>query len=223
MIVCIEYTYESAQHKTLRYAFMTTLSKLIKDLADKHQTSERPLRYFDVPKRGELTTSEVAYVKKRFKDIVEREACVRADPDDPKCYAKTETDLSPKMKKRKSSYLLDYESLFRDVSLTNEQFFEKHKTEMRRLMKSAPKGLVRIAIETGLPIEALKQVYDIGVGAYATSGSRTGMSAEQWGYGRVYAFIMCYFANSDGRYDTQRFFKNKTDFHIFEQIVQKMV
>ena len=94
---------------------------------------------------------------------------------------------------------------------------------MRRLMKSAPKGLVRIAIETGLPIEALKQVYDIGVGAYATSGSRTGMSAEQWGYGRVYAFIMCYFANSDGRYDTQRFFKNKTDFHIFEQIVQKRV
>ena len=32
-----------------------------------------------------------------------------------------------------------------------------------------------------MPILSLKEVYDIGVGAYASSGSRTGMRASQWG------------------------------------------
>jgi len=201
---------------------MTTLSTLVRELAEKNNTSERPLRYFDVPKRGDLTQAEIRYVKKRFKDILEREKCVRDDPKNPKCYEKTETDLSPKMKKRKSSYLIDYERIFRDTEVSNDEFFAQHKRDAAPLLKRAPKGLVRIAIETQLPIDALKQVYDIGVGAYATSGSRTGMSAEQWGYGRVYAFIMCYFANADGRYDAQRFFANKTDFHIFEKITEDL-
>jgi len=49
------------------------------------------------------------------------------------------------------------------------------------------------------------------------------MSAEQWGYGRVYAFIMSYFHNEDGKYNNQRFLKNRTDFHIFEDIVKEML
>lgn len=198
---------------------MTTLSKLVNELADHYGTTKRPLRYFDVPKRGELTLSEVRYVKNRFRELVEREICVKQDPTDPSCYAKTKSDIAPKMKKRKSSYLSEYEREFRDVSLTNEAFFKKHRSSG---FKNVPKGLVRIALETQLPIAALKKVYDIGVGAYASSGSRTGMSAEQWGYGRVYAFIMCYFMNADGRYDSHRFFKNKTDFHIFEEIVREL-
>ena len=81
--------------------------------------------------------------------------------------------------------------------------------------------MLRIAVETGLPYTAIKEVYDIGVGAYASSGSRPGMSGEQWGYGRVYAFIMSYFFNEDGRYDDQRFFQNKSDFHVLEKIMRK--
>jgi hypothetical protein len=70
-----------------------------------------------------------------------------------------------------------------------------------------------------MPLKALKEVYDIGRGAYASSCSRTGMASEQWGYGRVYAFIMSYFVNEDGRYDQSRFLKNKTDFHVLQEII----
>lgn len=197
---------------------MPTLSRLLADLAKKHSTSKRPLRYFDVPKRGQLTPKEVAYVKRRFKDLLKRERCVRRDPNDPRCYDKTPSDISPRMAKRTSSFLRDYEAVYRPSKMTIEEFYAAHKGQIPR--GKAPKGLKRIAVETGLPLKYLKNVYDIGVGAYATSGSRTGMSAEQWGYGRVYAFIMSYFHNTDGRYDNQRFLKNRTDFHIFEDILE---
>lgn len=195
---------------------MPTLTKLLNQLADQYDTSKRPNRYFDVSKRGNLSDSEIRYVKKRFKELVDREECVKSDPDNPKCYEKVTSDKSPKKKKRKSSYLADYEEIFRD-----SDFDIKNSPEYKRLRKKYPKvpaGLTKIATETGLPILSLKEVYDIGVGAYASSGSRTGMSASQWGYGRVYAFIMSYFFNNEGKYSNMRFLQNKTDYHIFEEI-----
>jgi hypothetical protein len=146
---------------------------------------------------------------------------VERDPENPDCYEKSKSDLSPRKKKRKSSYLADYEVAFRDPSVSTEDFLKRHKSTSTK--GRAPKGLKRIAIETGLPLTDLKEVYDIGIGAYASSGSRPGMSAEQWGYGRVYAFIMCYFHNQDGRYNSKRFLKNKTDFHVFERIIERML
>ena len=202
---------------------MPTLSELVTSLAGKYDTSKRPLRYFDVKKRGELSRSEVRYVKKRYKELVEREICVEKDSSNPECYKKVSTDIQPKKKKRKSSYLADYENVFRQEGLTSAQFEKLHAEEVGALksqVRSAPKGLIRIAIETGLPLRALKEVYDIGRGAYASSGSRTGMTSEQWGYGRVYAFIMCYFFNLDGKYANARFYKNRTDIHILEEIVE---
>jgi hypothetical protein len=202
---------------------MPTLTELLRDLSEKYDTSKRPNRYFDVKKRGDLSASEIRYVKKRFKELVNREKCVKKDPKNPKCYEKVSTDLKPKMKKRKSSYLKDYEEIFgerKDTSWKKEYATELAK--LKKKYKKAPLGLLRIAVETELPYPALKEVFDIGVGAYATSGSRTGMSGEQWGYGRVYAFIMIYFFNEDGRYDDQRFFQNKTDFHILEDIVPNL-
>lgn len=200
---------------------MPTLSRLLTSLAKKHDTAKRPARYFDVPKRGELSASEVKYVKRRFRDLIEREECVARDPNDPACYQKTETDLAPRKRKRKSSHLKDYEAIYRPERISTEEFYKQNKGRIPR--GTAPKGLKRIALETGLPLRDLKEVYDIGVGAYATSGSRTGMSAEQWGYGRVYAFIMSYFHNEEGKYDSQRFLKNKTDFHVFENILEEML
>ena len=79
---------------------MPTLAHLLSSLAEKYDTSKRPLRYFDVRKRGELSASEIRYVKKRFKELVDREACVERDSSDPSCYEKVSTDLKPKKKKR---------------------------------------------------------------------------------------------------------------------------
>lgn len=197
---------------------MPTLTRLLSSLAEKYDTSKRPSRYFDVRKRGELSNAEVRYVKKRFRELVDREACVERDSSDPSCYDKVTTDLKPKKKKRKSSYLRDYESIYRQDDMSTDAFFKQHRLPRGR----GPKGLKRISVETGIPLRELKKVYDIGVGAYASSGSRTGMSAEQWGYGRVYAFIMCYFHNEDGKYDSQRFLKNKTDFQVFLDVVDAL-
>lgn len=200
---------------------MITLSRLVAQLAEKYNTSKRPLRYFDVPKRGELSPKDIKYVKSRFKDLVERELCVEKDPENPDCYTKSKSDEKPRRRKRKSSYLADYEDVFRDSSVSTKDFLKTFRDQIPK--GRAPQGLKRIAVETGLPLPELKEVYDIGIGAYASSGSRTGMTAEQWGYGRVYAFIMCYFGNADGTYNNRRFLKNKTDFHIFEKIMDKWV
>jgi len=201
-----------------------TLSELLNELSEEYGVTKRPLRYFDVEKRGDLSKREQTYVRKRFEELVLRELCVEGDPSNPECYEKVETDESPKKRKRKSSYLSAYEDEFRTEG-SERQFYEDNKSEFKRLKKgvpSAPKGLVRIAIETGLPLDALKEVYDIGRGAYASSGSRTGMSSEQWGYGRVYAFIMSYFSEDHASYANKRFRKNNTDFHIYEQILEEI-
>jgi len=175
-----------------------------------------------VPKRGELTKTEQSYVRSRFKELVQRELCVKDDPSNPDCYRKVKTDEAPKYEKKKSSYLSSYEKLFgprkQSPSDIDQAEIDKYMSKHSR----AVKGLVRIAVETGVPYEDLKEVYDIGIGAYASSGSRTGMSAEQWGYGRVYAFVMCYFFDLDNKYKSQRFVTNKTDYHIFERVVAKL-
>ena len=199
-----------------------TLSTLLSELEDKYDATKRPKRYFDVKKRGKLTKKEVSYVKKRFKELVDREKCVKKDPDNPKCYEKVSTDKKPRRKKRRSSYLKDYEEIYgprKDKSW--KETYSSELSKLKKRYKRAPLGLLRIAVETGLPYTAIKEVYDIGVGAYASSGSRPGMSGEQWGYGRVYAFIMSYFFNEDGRYDDQRFFQNKSDFHVLEKIMRE--
>lgn len=198
---------------------MPTLTKLLSELAEKYDTDKRPSRYFDVPKRGQLSSSEIRYVKRRFKEFVEREKCVASEPDNPSCYEKVSTDKTSTKKKRKSSYANEYKRIYRTEKMSTEDFFKSHNTPRG----SASKGLKRISVETGLPLKYLKEVYNNGVGAYASSGSRAGMAAEQWGYGRVFAFIMSYFHNEDGGYNNKRFLKNKTDFHIFEKIVKDMM
>ena len=201
---------------------MPTLSELVTKLSEEYGVGRRPLRYFDVPKRGELSKTQQAYVKSRFEDLVYRELCVKEDPSNPDCYKKTQSDETPKYEKKKSSYLKAYEFIFgpRKQAPSDEDAKEINKFISRH--KGAVKGLVRISVESGVPYEDLKAVYDIGVGAYASSGSRTGMSAEQWGYGRVYAFLMCYFFDEKGEYRHNRFVTNKTDYHIFERVVKKL-
>jgi len=193
-----------------------TLTKLISLLADHYDVARRPLRYFDVSKRGNLTESEIKKVKDRFQELVAREICVKKDPKNPICYARVVSDKKAP-KKQESSYKKDYEEIYRN-SLTADakKEIDLESREFRKLIKDnlkidVPLGVAKISLETGINALVLKEVYNRAVGAYATSGSRTGMSAEQWGYGRIYSFIMCYFHNKSGKYSSRRFYQNRTD------------
>ncbi len=84
---------------------------------------------------------------------------------------------------------------------TNKQKFNlKYKQS-----KNQPNSKRDISKLTGIPIKILDVIFDRGVGARKSnpqsvrslSGKKVGgkslkgkMSAEQWGYGRVYSFIM---------------------------------
>jgi len=197
-----------------------TLTTLTTELAEKYGVAKRPIRYFDVPKRGYLTDTEVRYVKKRFKELVQREICVKKDPSNPICYQRVKTDVQAP-EKQGSSYKKDYEKRYRSGAKYDPKYVEDEAKNLILLLRKhlkigMPLGLSKICIETKLNPIALKGVYDRAVGAYATSGSRAGMSAEQWGYGRVYAFVMGYFNNKDGRYNSRRFMQNRTDYDLYK-------
>ena len=75
-----------------------------------------------------------------------------------------------------------------------------------KFKKGTPHSKKDISTTTGLPLRILDEVFDRGVGARksnpesvrsATTGKKVGgkslkgkMSAEQWGYARVYSFVM---------------------------------
>ncbi len=198
----------------------TTLTQLVNELALHYGVSKRPIRYFDVKKTGYLTDDEIKYVKKRFKEFVIRELCVKAEPDNPICYSRVKTDAIAKPK-RGSSYKQDYDKIYRgkdyDKSFVDTEGRKLVDLINRELRIKIPVGVSKISIETGLDPLVLKEVYDRAVGAYATSGSRPGMTAEQWGYGRIYSFIMSYFHNTKNKYSQNRFLKNKTDYDLYLQ------
>lgn len=82
-----------------------------------------------------------------------------------------------------------------------EKFLTRHK-----LPKDTSLDLKEIAKLSGMPFEALKRVYNKGLGAYRTNPQSVRMkttfekgvdapmsqklSAQQWAFGRVYAFVM---------------------------------
>jgi hypothetical protein len=199
----------------------TTLTQLVNELAHHYGVSRRPIRYFDVKKTGYLTADEIKYVKKRFKEFVIRELCVKADPDNPICYSRVKTDAIAKPKKG-STYKQDYDRIYRgsdhDSSYVDSEGRKLVELIQKGLKIKLPLGVCKISIETGLDPLVLKEVYDRAVGAYASSGSRAGMTAEQWGYGRIYSFIMSYMHNDKNKYSQKRFLKNKTDYDLFLEL-----
>lgn len=50
-------------------------------------------------------------------------------------------------------------------------------------------GLSEISKATGIPLHALKKVYNRGMAAWRT-GHRPGATQQQWGYARVYSFVL---------------------------------
>ena len=52
------------------------------------------------------------------------------------------------------------------------------------------KSVENIAKVVGLPFKALKEIFERAEGAYYSSGSRPNQTAQSWGYGRLYGYIM---------------------------------
>jgi len=87
------------------------------------------------------------------------------------------------------------------MKTNRERFLAKHK-----LPSDTSLSLREIEDLSGMPMSALKRVYNRGIGAHKTNplsvrlkdSFKKGVSApmsqklskEQWGYGRVYAFVM---------------------------------
>lgn len=58
-----------------------------------------------------------------------------------------------------------------------------------------------VSIKDLLKSKTLKTVYDRGRRAWQTSGSRPGVTADQWGTARVYKFILVSLGAKSTRYD----------------------
>ena len=83
---------------------------------------------------------------------------------DPSAYRPFKTDVG--VKTRKSSYTSRFHQKYPGIS-----------------------GLSNISKATGLPLPALKKIYNRGMAAWRT-GHRPGATQQQWGYARVYSFIL---------------------------------
>lgn len=83
---------------------------------------------------------------------------------DPSAYRPFKTDVG--VKTRKSSYTSRFHRKYPNV-----------------------KGLPEISKATGIPLPALKKVYNRGLAAWRT-GHRPGATQQQWGYARVYSFVL---------------------------------
>jgi hypothetical protein len=47
-----------------------------------------------------------------------------------------------------------------------------------------------ISKRTGIPVQILNTVYDRGLKAWTTGGSRPGVTPQQWAIARVYKFVL---------------------------------
>jgi len=52
------------------------------------------------------------------------------------------------------------------------------------------KSLSNISKVTGIPLKALKEVYNKGEGAYYSSGSRPNQTKDSWARSRLYSYIL---------------------------------
>ena len=59
----------------------------------------------------------------------------------------------------------------------------------KKLSPTTLKTLRKKAKESGISLATLKKVYRRGLGAYYSSGSRPGMSPQQWAMARVNSFL----------------------------------
>jgi len=76
----------------------------------------------------------------------------------------------------------------------SDKFAEKKKSRWTVLFHKTYPGLkfnkLLISKKTGIPIRTLNTVYDKGLKAWKTGGSRPGATASQWAIARVYKYVL---------------------------------
>ena len=101
----------------------------------------------------------------RDREISRRAAIAKSDPNDP--VLKTPLPGDAKAKTRTSKYTTAFKKQYGDLS-----------------------GFDEISRATGIKKKDLEVIYARGVQAAKAAGHRPGVSKEQWGWARMYAFIM---------------------------------
>lgn len=104
--------------------------------------------------------------KKRDDEISRRKKIAKNDPDAP--ILSTPLVGDDRVKTKPSKYTKAFKDIYGDLK----------------------GGLPAVSKATGIDLKHLRTVYNRGVKAAMTSGHRVGVSKQQWGWGRVYAFIM---------------------------------
>jgi hypothetical protein len=97
----------------------------------------------------------------------ERELARRRDSKAPKMGASDRAFLASG-KAKKSSWTARFRAIYPDV----------------------PADLPVLARSFGVPIQNLQEVFDKGLAAWQTSGSRPGANAFQWAWARAYKFLL---------------------------------
>ena len=111
----------------------------------------------------------------------------------PKHYS---SGLSPKDKKKQLRSLKKSKKAYKKgkyVSRPKLKSFKSKKSSWTQKFRAKyPKAvtLKQISDATGIPKKALSQVKRKGMGAYYSSGSRPNQTAESWGRGRMYSYIL---------------------------------
>lgn len=77
----------------------------------------------------------------------------------------------------------------KDSSTIEEAKRKKKRTHGGKKKSSSETALKNKAEDRNAPLGALRTVYEKGLGAYVSSGSRPGMTAQQWAMARVNSFL----------------------------------
>lgn len=164
------------------------------------EAKKKAKKYYGPKQYGAPAGSERAAKLKKAAELykkgdVEGAARIRKDME------KQHSD-SPSFKPRKSQYTDSKneaelcESLLDDLLdemlieiLEPEQDLLEEKKKRKKVTGSARTALKNKAEKHNAPLGALTTVYNKGMGAYVSSGSRKGMSAQQWAMARVNSFL----------------------------------
>lgn len=123
-------------------------------------------------KRGDKATS--IKIRDRMEDKARKSPGFRPVKSKYTDETRQPADYPPVM----SEYNMEHE----DMSLEEQMLFEKIGAKTRNALKNK-------AEERNAPLGALITVYEKGLGAYYSSGSRPGMTSHQWAMARVNSFL----------------------------------
>lgn len=133
-----------------------------KNFYGKKQELEKELKYMLIPKKYYKGLS--FYDKMlRLKEITVNK---NKQPDDRSAYRPSNFTTNSIIKTKKSSYTKRYHQKF-----------------------GIPSSISDVCKQTGIPKAILQQVYDRGMAAWRT-GHRPSATQAQWGWARVYSFVM---------------------------------